>query len=312
MSSLKQLLFLSVSFVFINSFSCHKSDPGIPGTVTQVPTPDHVIILMLENKGYSKIMEEDDNYAPYIKSLANDPYCALFTNSYGVTHPSQPNYLALYSGSQQGVTDDSEPTGAPFNTCNLGRSLLDAGYTFVGYSEDLPSVGALNFTSGDYAKRHAPWAYWQGTGAYQVPASCHVPFSSFPSSAQYSSLPTVSFIIPNLKHDMHDPYIDAGTAITNGDNWVENNLSSLVQWVKTHNSLLIIHYDEDEGVEVGGVVIGGENNKIPTMFIGSMVQGGSYSNTINHYNILRTIEEMYGLPYCGNSASATPINFCWR
>lgn len=312
MKNIKHLLLIGLAFVLLNSFSCHKSNSGGTGNVTQVPTPDHVIILMLENKGYHKIMEEDDNYAPYIKSLASDPYCALFNNSHGITHPSQPNYLALYSGSQQGITNDQEPSGAPFNTDNLGRSLLNAGHTFIGYSEDLPYVGALDFTSGDYAKRHAPWAYWLGTGSLQIPSTCHVPFSQFPSSAMYNSLPTVSFIIPNLKHDMHDPYLDAGTAITNGDNWVEAHLSVLIQWVKTNNSLLIIQYDEDEGVEVGGVVIGGDDNKIPTMFIGSMVQGGLYSNNINHYNILRTLEDMYNLPYCGNSASATPINFCWR
>jgi hypothetical protein len=116
-----------------------------------VPRPDHVVIVIEENHSYSEIIGSPD--APYINSLAAKG--AVFTQSYAVTHPSQPNYLDVFSGYNQGVTDDSCPHY--FITDNLGLYLLNASLTFAGYSEDLPSVGSLVCTSGAYARKHAPW-----------------------------------------------------------------------------------------------------------------------------------------------------------
>src|SRR5437660_12829449 len=93
-------------------------------------TPDHVVLVIEENHGYSEII--GSSQAPYINSLASQG--ALMTNSFALTHPSEPNYLDLFSGSNQGVTDDSCPVG-PFSTPNLGRGLINAGRTFGGYSE---------------------------------------------------------------------------------------------------------------------------------------------------------------------------------
>ena len=116
-----------------------------------VPRPDHVVIVIEENHSYSEII--GSSAAPYINSLA--ALGALFTQSYATTHPSKPNYLHLFSGSNQGVTNDSCPHS--FSTANLWRYLLDASLTFAGYSEDLPSVGSPVCTSGGYARKHAPW-----------------------------------------------------------------------------------------------------------------------------------------------------------
>ena len=90
-----------------------------------LPMPDHIVIVIMENHGYDQIIGSSN--APYINSLANDPHGALFTNSHGLTHPSQPNYLMLYSGSNQGVTNDNLPANLPFLTLNLGASLINAG-----------------------------------------------------------------------------------------------------------------------------------------------------------------------------------------
>jgi hypothetical protein len=275
-----------------------------------LPVPDHIIVIMLENKGYSNIIGSSN--APYLNSLANDPKCALFSNSYGVTHPSQPNYISLFSGNNQGVINDNAPTGIPYSTCNLGSSLLANGYSFRGYSEDLPAVGSTINSSGNYVQRHSPWTFWQGTGVNQLPAATNQPYTTYQSITNFSVLPTVSFIIPNLVHDMHNPVYSANTAIINGDAWLSTNIPALVSWVKTHNSLLIIQYDEDEGYVVGGAIVGGNNNNIPTMFIGPMVQGGTYTNHINHFSILRTIEDMYALPLCDSSNYYQPITNCWN
>ena len=269
-----------------------------------LPTPDHVIIIMMENKGYSQIIGSSN--APYINSLISDPHCALFSDSHGITHPSQPNYLQLFSGSNQGVTTDNQDFSTPYSTCNLAYSLIAAGHTFKGFSEGLPAVGSLTYAAGTFVRRHCPWASWIGTGTNQINANLHQPYTSFPAVASYSTLPTVSFIIPDNSHNMHNPVLTASIGITNGDTWLSNNIPNLITWVKAHNSLLIIQYDEDESLTGAATV-----NTIPTMFIGSMVLGGTYNNTYTHYGLLKTVEDMYSLPACGSSSGLSPITNCW-
>jgi hypothetical protein len=251
--------------------------------VAALPRPDHVVIVVEENHSYSQVI--GSSAAPYINALARSG--ASFTDAHGVVHPSQPNYLALFSGSTQGVTDDSCPH--TFGTANLGRSLLNAGLTFAGYSEDLPAVGSTVCSSGSYRRKHSPWVNFSN-----LPTSTNLPFTSFPSD--YRQLPQLSFVIPNQAHDMHD-----GT-IQQADTWLQQHLDGYVQWARTHNSLLIVTWDEDDFTAT---------NHIPTLFVGPMVRAGAYSETINHYRLLRTLEDMYGLPAIGASGGAAPITSVW-
>jgi hypothetical protein len=280
-----------------SAFSSSATFTTLASGGTGVPTPDHVVILILENHAYSQII--GSSAAPHINALANDANSALFTQSFAIEHPSQPNYLDLFSGSNQGVTDDNVPAGIPFTTPNLGRELINASRTFITYSEDLPSVGYNGATSGAYARKHNPAANWMGNGTNQIPTTTNQPFTSFPASANYASLPTVCYVVPNQNNDMHngsDP-----SRITIADNWMFNNLDNYIQWAKTHNSLFILTFDEDNN---------SQGNRIATIFTGAMVAGGQYSNHIDHFNILRTIEDMYGLPYAGNASST--ITNCWK
>jgi phospholipase C len=258
-----------------------------------IPAPEHVVILIMENHAYSEIIGAHD--APYINSLATDPSAVLFTNSHAIEHPSEPNYLDLFSGSNQGVTNDGFPQDAPFITDNLGRQLLNKGKTFCSYMEGLPNVGFDGMQSGEYVRKHNPSVSWIGKGANQIPAATNQPFNAFPSN--FANLPTVSFVVPDLNNDMHD-----GT-VRMGDNWIKKNMDAYVQWAKANNSLLIITFDEDDTYH---------GNLIPTIFIGSMVKGGKDASPINHYSVLRTIEDMYKLPYAGAAANARPITDCWK
>jgi len=255
----------------------------------QLPKPDHIVIVIEENHAYSDIIGSSS--APYINGLVSNNYSALFTQSYGITHPSQPNYLWLFSGDNQGVTNDNVPSGRPFTTKNLGAELLQKSYTFVGYSEDLPSVGYTGSSSGAYKSKHNPWVDWQDSPTNGIPSSLNVPLTDFPTD--YSTLPTVSFVMPNQNNDMHDG------SVSTGDSWLQSNLDGYIQWAKTHNSLFILTTDEDDG---------SHSNRIATLFVGQMVKKGSYNVHINHVNVLRTIEEMYGLNYAGSSADSSAIS----
>jgi hypothetical protein len=254
-------------------------------TASTVPAFDHIVLVMFENKKYSSI--NGSSSAPYFNSLAAQS--AKFTNSFAITHPSQPNYVALFSGATQGVTDDTCPANLGAKA-NLGRQLIDAGKTFTGYSEAMPSDGYTGCSSGTYRRKHNSWADFSN-----VPAASNLRYSGFPSD--FTQLPTVSFVTPDMCNDMHD------CSVGTGDTWLKKNLDAYAQWAKTHNSLLIVTFDEDSGTSV---------NQIFTTFTGAGVKVGSYSESINHYTVLRTIEASYGLPGIGNAASKSPILDVWQ
>ncbi|HMC12818.1 MAG TPA: alkaline phosphatase family protein [Gallionellaceae bacterium] len=248
-----------------------------------LPRPDHIVIVIEENKAYGQIIGNGDT--PYINALAKRGM--LFTQSYGVTHPSQPNYLALFSGTTHGITGDECPL--EFSGDNLASALIAKGLSFASYAESMPVAGAFGCVYGVYYRKHNPAADWKGLEAMILP------FSAFPQD--FEKLPTVALVVPNLRNDMHDG------SIADGDAWLEKNIGSYAKWTLTHNSLLIVTWDEDNHTD---------NNRIATIFVGSMVKRGNSAQRINHYSILRTIEEMYGLTYLNESAQAKPIRDAWR
>ncbi len=260
------------------------------------PKPSHIVIVILENHSFDQIVGSKNS--PYINYLINNKSCALFTESYAVTHPSQPNYLALFSGSVNGVADDQLPETFPFNTPNLGAELLKNGYSFAGYSEDLPEVGFNGKFSGPYARKHNPWVNWQDSKINGIPKRDNLPFTSFPKD--YKLLPDVSFIIPNQLNDMHDG--KEPERIIRSDAWLKKNLDGYIQWAKKNNSLFILTFDEDNNTST---------NKITTLFVGQKIKGATYNEKINHFSILKTIEKMYNLPYAGESSEANLIRDCW-
>ncbi len=181
--------------------------------------------------------------APYINTLSRGG--ANFTNATEVVaSPSQPNYLELFSGSTQGVTDNN--VHARFSAANLASELIAAGRTFVGYSESMGSDGSEAETNGNYARKHNPMTQFSNLTTTGTAAGSSSPVSkvfnttNFPTAAgtNYSFLPTVSFVVPDLQNDMHDG------SILKGDTWLQTNLSAYVAWAQANNSLLILTFDE--------------------------------------------------------------------
>lgn len=296
---MKTAIYLFITIVAISLLTSCNQKP-------EVPRPDHVIVVIEENHGYDELIGSAD--APFINQLAKAG--ALFTDAHGVTHPSQPNYLAIFSGSIQGVTDDKcLQSETPYTTPNLAASLIDKGFTFKGYAQTMPSVGFLEceylkspITGATlYARKHAPWVNWQGTKTNNIPASLSLPMTAFPKD--FSKLPTVAFVIPDMDNDMHNIGAPGDkAAIQRGDQWLKENLSAYVEWAKTHNSLLIVTFDEDDFKPV---------NHIPTFFVGAQVKPGQYSEKINHYSVLHTIEAMYDLPVA-DTTNADVITGVWK
>lgn len=258
--------------------------PASRAAATAPPRFDHVVVVLEENHSFDDIIGSSS--APYLNSLAGQG--ALFTESFAITHPSQPNYVALFSGSTQGLTDDSCPH--TFTADNLGSELRTAGLSFSGYSESMPSDGFTGCTSGEYARKHSPWIDFS-----DLPASTNLRFSRFPTN--FGTLPTLSFVLPNLADDMHDGTVSAG------DTWLRSHLDAYARWARTHDSLLVVTWDEDDK---------SQHNQIPTLFVGAHVTPGRYPERITHYSVLRTLEDAYGLGHLGNSASTKPITDVWH
>ena len=254
-----------------------------PAEAQPFPRPDHVVIVVEENKSYAQII--GNPAAPYINALSERG--VLFTQSYGVSHPSQPNYLALFSGSTRGIRSNACPL--ELSGSNLASALIGKGLSFVSYAESMPEPGFDGCIYGAYQRKHNPLANWKDL------AALNQPFSAFPQD--FEKLPTVALVIPDQRNDMHDG------SVAQGDAWLEKNIEPYAQWAMTHNSLLIVTWDEDDN---------SANNRVATLFIGPMVKRGNSAQRINHYSILRTLSEMYGLPYLGESAQAAPIGGVWR
>ena len=272
-------------------FSFHKKDGP--------PRYDHIIVVIEENHSYNEVIGSPN--APYINELVQQG--ALFTDSHGVTHPSQPNYLALFSGSvQHTIGDECLEALTPYTTPNLGAALIKHGFTFKGYAQTMPTVGYLPcyYKTNPvtqaylYARKHAPWVNWLGDKANGISPSLSLPMEQFP--ADFTKLPTVAFVVPDMDYDMHNVTGPGDvTAIIKGDKWLKDNLDAYAQWAKKHNSLLIVTFDEDDYSSM---------NRIPTIFLGAGVKPGKYNEHIDHYNILHTLETMYNLPVTDTTKEA--------
>jgi phosphatidylinositol-3-phosphatase len=263
--------------------------PRVSLAAGALPTPAHVVIVVEENRSQANIIGNQS--APFINALAANG--AMMAQSFAETHPSEPNYLALFAGDTFGLKKDMCPVNGG-NIPNLASELLAAGYTFTGFAEGLPPVGSTACSAGKYARKHVPWANFSN-----VPPTSSLPFSAFPAPGNpdsYASLPTVSFVIPNNDNNMHDGSIAAGDA------WLNRELSGYANWAVANNSLLIVTWDEDDN---------SGRNQIPTVFYGAHVQPGIYNEQISHYNVLSTLEQMYALPETGNAANAPAITSIW-
>jgi hypothetical protein len=234
-----------------------------PSVATNDATPPfaHIVVVVEENHSFSEIVGNPQ--APYINSLASAG--VLLTNYHAVSHPSEPNYFALYAGSTFGVQDDgnySEPDPT------LATILQGNGESFIGYVE-----------SGS-PQQHNPWE------SFPEGMSVERNMSTFPAN-DFSQLPNVSFVIPNLNDDMHD-----GT-VAQADQWLSINIGAYAQWAVAHQSLLMVVWDEDDGTE---------GNQVPAILYGANIVPGAYNDAYTHYNLLHTLLDASGLSAPRNAA----------
>jgi phosphatidylinositol-3-phosphatase len=305
---MKKIVYFIFVIVFSLGFSTNNKSYS-KKLITKLPRYDHIVIVIDENKSYDQIIGNKN--APYINNVLVKEGANL-TRMFAEEHESEGNYFWIFSGNSQDVGyEDVIPNSKnrrvyPFRTSNLAEQLIKNGYTFKGYSESLPFIGDTVYRQGEYARKHVPWVSFGNIPQGKTEAtSTNLQFAQFPSD--YNKLSTVAFVIPNLLGDMHDPK-SADISVPYGDKWLKDNLDSYYQWAKTHNSLLIITFDENNNpAKLKSPTNPASSdlsfkNRIPTIFAGAHIKHGDYpeGKGVDHVNILRTIEAMYGLKRSGH------------
>lgn len=316
--------------------SASASDPLLVAVASALPpAPKHIVVVFEENRDYDGIV--GDKHLPVIHSIIGAG--TLFTNSRAVTHPSLPNYFAIFAGKTN--TDGDHCSDKPADAAGdlpvnaglsarmptLASELIAAHKTFVGYAESLPSPGYVGcFGPGGslfsvYYKRHVPWAFFTKAGHpgevvkdvdhYLLDDIVHQSFDSFPAPGHYDDLPTVAMVTPNVKDDMHGtPLGDNEESLdSHADDWLARNIIPLVRWASDpkNNTLVILTWDE-AGRRAGRP----DTNDIVTVFAGSMVRVGTDAEPITHYSVLSTIERFYGLAPMSENDKIAPILGCWN
>ncbi|HET9614128.1 MAG TPA: alkaline phosphatase family protein [Candidatus Limnocylindrales bacterium] len=251
----------------------------------------HVVLVVFENKSYDQIVGRAA--APTFNRLISEG--ALSTAYRAVAHPSLPNYLALVGGSTFGIASDCPPSACPVSATNLGSLLSAHGRTWKAYMESMPSTCGTSTTDG-YAVKHDPFVYFDDVRTTDLCRNV-VPFGELAADLAARTLPRFSFVTPNICNDMHD------CAVGVGDAWLAsftNALFASSAWTASR-SLLIVTFDEDDGAA---------SNRVLTFAVGSpigrrVVAGTTSGVGHDHYDLLRTIESVLGVPTLGrNDATA--------
>jgi hypothetical protein len=282
------------SAALLAAAGCGGTSPGTvslasPAAIAQ-PHGSHVLVVMMENAEYGEVIGNAS--APYVNSLARR--YGLMTQSYAIAHPSLPNYLALTSGSTQGV--DSDCTDCVVSARNIVDQLQRAGITWGAYLEDFPSRCFEGAQSGGYAKKHNPFAYYSDIAG--SPSRCRLMqgFGALADDVRTGRLPTFAWISPNLCDDGHD----CGVAVADG--FLARTVPSLLRALGP-DGFLVLQWDEgtsDDGC--CGVAKGGH---IATIVAGPQVRRGARSAApIDQYGVLGSIEQALGVPALGGAADA--------
>jgi hypothetical protein len=290
---------------------CGALAPAAGGSVAQAATGPcgtvglpathytHVIWLWMENHSYSTII--GSSQAPYINGLVRA--CGLATNYHNITHPSLPNYIAGTSGLPLPSLVPFVSDCGPSALCSTSaQSIFGQVASWKAYEESMP-VNCDAANSGEYAVRHNPPPYYTSlTGC----ATKDVPYTQLAGDLTRGKLPAFSFITPNLIDDMHD-----GT-ISQGDQWLKRNVPQILNssLYRTGKVVLFVTWDEGEGGSSQDCATNTTDVgcHVATIVVSPSTIVGTQSSTLfNHYSLLKTTEQLLGVPQLGQAASANSM-----
>jgi len=260
-----------------------------------LPAFRHVYVVVMENEESTSIVGHPD--APYINSLIAG--YGLATNYTGVAHPSQPNYIALFSGSTHGVDDSGSHT---LSGTSLADQIEASGRDWRVYAENLPEAPCFTGGSssggpdgrGTYARKHNPAISFASISGDPARCAKIQNFSRLdPAAADYE------LIVPNLCNDMHD------CPVRTGDTFLESFLPRIIDSPAMEGSVLFLTWDEGTSGAGGG-------GRVATVVIGPGIPAGFTSDTRHdHYSLVRTIENAWGLGCLESACDANDMREFW-
>jgi hypothetical protein len=263
------------------------------------PAYEHVVWIVLENHSYADLIGSQGSSAaktsPYLNALARR--CGTATNSWSITHPSLPNYLAMVSGSTGGVTTDCAPASCPQHRRTLFDQVSSHGGSWRVLAESMP--GDCRHTDANpYAVRHNPPTYFPA-----LAAACQRfdrPMGSTTSGrlvdlARTGRLPTFLLVVPNQCHNTHD------CNIATGDRWLSEVVPLIVAGPDylTGRTALVVTWDEGAGGYGGQPCLAKPDRSchLATVVVSPSTRPGTRSATrFDHYSLLRTTESLLGIP----------------
>lgn len=230
---------------------------------------DHIVVVILENTNYSGAIAQKN-----LLSIAKQGL--WLTNSHAVTHPSQGNYVAMVSGSLNGVTGDGK--------YDIGsKSIVDLleakGLSWKVYAEGYPRTCFTGMGSGKYVRKHNPLISFTRVRA----SSC----GNIVDNSKFGKEPLSNFVmyVPDLNNDGHD------TGVAYADRWFGNYFMPLLKnptFMK--NTLVIVTFDESDG---------DSTNHIYTVLFGPMIKPAQSNVKVDHYSVMKLIEDNFNLGNLG-------------
>jgi hypothetical protein len=256
--------------------------------------PAHVAVIVMENEEYGDVIGARS--APFINGLARK--YALARAMYAVSHPSLPNYLALTGGSTFRINSDC--TGCSVNATSIVDQLQHAHISWKAYMEDLPRPCFTGAGSGDYAKKHDPFAYYTAITHNRAGCAHIVPLGQLRADQRSAALPRFIWITPNLCHDMHD------CGVSTGDRFLATLVPALLRSLG-RNGLLFLTWDE--GSSDAGCCRLASGGHVTTIVAGPGARRGARLTTpTDHYSVLQTIEDLLRLSRLRGAACACTVS----
>ncbi|MDT5015185.1 MAG: phosphatidylinositol-3-phosphatase [Mycobacterium sp.] len=323
------------------------NDAGIPGFSTDGYS--HVAVLVLENENFSSTWGPTSP-ATYLNNTLRP--AGVFNDHYYATgHVSLDNYIAMVSGqSNQPLSGTDclavnlwicvQPQGLFSGGRNLADQLEDKGASWKGYMDGMPSPcfhadysptaippdpyqGASQTPPAkDYADRHNPFLYFPDIIENDARCQSHVrPYTELAGDIAADQVPQFSFITPDTCHDGHDATCSDGQpgGLVAADKWLSEEVPALLNYMNTHNGLLIVTLDENgfsdtsefPGCCAGGPLglLPGHGGRIGLLALGAGVTPGVVSTSYDHMSLLRSIEDMFGIEeHLNNASQAAPMS----
>jgi phosphatidylinositol-3-phosphatase len=250
------------------------------GSSRPAPRLQRVVVIVMENKSCDEVIGSRD--APYLNRLARRS--AFASRSFALTSPSLPNYLGLTGGSTFGITSDCGD--CPVRGANLVDQLERARISWKAYMEGMPAPCFRGVQAGLYVKKHNPFAYYVDVASSASRCRHVVPFTQLRADLARRTLPRFVWITPNLCHDMHS------CPARDGDRFLAELVPELQRAVGSRGAI-VVTWDEGSG----------SGRQIPTIVTGPAARAGARSSVAyDHYSLLRTIEDAFGLPHLRGAA----------